>query len=42
MHFEYDLGGAEKGAPKLTKPAADVMESMKRDLAIVRNWLRKN
>jgi|GEM_PF-7022930 len=40
MHFEYDLGGTEKGTPKLTKPAADVNEAMERDLAIVRNWLR--
>ena len=39
MHFEYELGGANTGAYELTVPAEVVLSAMKRDLALLRNWL---
>lgn len=36
VHYEYDLGGAEKGAAKITIPQAQVLAAMKRDLDALR------
>lgn len=36
VHFEYDLGGADKGASKITLSKAEVLAAMKRDLATLR------
>jgi sugar phosphate isomerase/epimerase len=41
LHFEYPLGGAETGARKLTIDRSRVLEAMKRDLEMVRGWLRE-
>lgn len=40
MHFEYPLGGAESGAKKLTIEKEKVFAAMKKDLAVLRGWLR--
>jgi L-ribulose-5-phosphate 3-epimerase UlaE len=39
MHFEYELGGADTGAFKLTVPAETVVSAMKRDLAVFKAWI---
>jgi sugar phosphate isomerase/epimerase len=36
VHFEYDLGGADKGATKITMPKGQVMAAMKKDLIALR------
>lgn len=36
VHYEYDLGGADKGAAKITMPKAQVLAAMKRDLVALR------
>ena len=36
VHFEYDLGGADKGAAKITMAKAEVMKAMQKDLAALR------
>jgi sugar phosphate isomerase/epimerase len=36
IHYEYDLGGADKGATKITMPKAQVLAAMKRDLDTLR------
>ncbi|MBI2687387.1 MAG: TIM barrel protein [Acidobacteria bacterium] len=36
VHYEYGLGGAEKGATKITIAKADVLKAMKRDLDALR------
>ncbi len=41
MHFEYPLGGAEKGDRKTTMEKSQIVESMRRDLATLRGWLRE-
>jgi sugar phosphate isomerase/epimerase len=41
LHFEYPLGGAETGARKLAIDRSRVLEAMKRDLEMVRHWLRE-
>ncbi len=40
LHFEYDLGGAETGAFKLSKKRDTVLAAMKRDVDFVRDLLR--
>ena len=39
LHLEYDLGGANVGANKLSIPGEEVMKAMKRDLATLRQLL---
>ncbi len=39
MHFEYELGGADTGAFKLTVPPETVISAMKRDLAVFKAWM---
>lgn len=39
MHFEYELGGADTGAFKLTVPPVTVISAMKRDLAVFKAWM---
>jgi sugar phosphate isomerase/epimerase len=36
LHFEYPLGGAESGSPKLSVPREQVFAAMKRDLQYLR------
>jgi L-ribulose-5-phosphate 3-epimerase UlaE len=40
LHFEYDLGGADKGAKTITVAPAVVKSAMKRDLAFLKNLLQ--
>lgn len=37
VHYEYDLGGADKGATKITISKAQVLAAMKRDLVALRS-----
>lgn len=39
MHFEYPLGGADKGATTLTIDKSQVIAAMKRDLTRLREWM---
>jgi sugar phosphate isomerase/epimerase len=39
MHFEYPLGGAERGDRVPTIGKAEIMEAMRRDLVKLRRWL---
>lgn len=41
IHYEYPLGGAENGATKLTIKSEDVISAMKRDLAVLKNYLKE-
>ena len=41
MHFEYPLGGADKGAKTLTIKKEEVFAAMKKDLLVLRGWLRE-
>lgn len=41
LHLEYDLGGAEHGATKLTIAKKEVFKRMKRDLAFLKETYRK-
>lgn len=41
MHFEYDLGGAENGNRNPKIDTKDIIKAMKRDLAILRTWLKE-
>ena len=40
MHFEYELGGADTGAHKLTVPPEVVLTAMKLDLSTLKGWLQ--
>lgn len=40
MHFEYPLGGADKGAKNLTIDKAKVVGAMRKDLTTLKGWLR--
>ncbi|HZS08109.1 MAG TPA: sugar phosphate isomerase/epimerase family protein [Blastocatellia bacterium] len=40
LHFEYPLGGADKGATTLTTDKSGVIAAMKKDLSTLRGWLR--
>ena len=42
MHFEYPLGGADRGATSLTIDKAEVISVMKRDLGVLKGWLRQS
>ncbi|MFN0083808.1 MAG: sugar phosphate isomerase/epimerase family protein [Blastocatellia bacterium] len=39
LHFEYPLGGADKGAPAITIGKSQVFAAMNRDLTRLRGWL---
>ena len=41
MHFEYPLGGADSGAKTLTIEKEKVFAAMKKDLIVLRGWLRE-
>jgi len=41
VHFEYPLGGADTGARKLTIDRSRVLAPMRRDLEMLRRWLRE-
>jgi sugar phosphate isomerase/epimerase len=41
MHFEYPLGGADKGATTLGIAKSEVVQAMKTDLIKLRAWLRE-
>jgi len=39
LHFEYELGGADTGAFKLTVSPEVVLSAMKRDLSVLKGWI---
>jgi sugar phosphate isomerase/epimerase len=39
LHFEYPLGGAERGARELALEPDKILHSMRADLQLLRNWL---
>jgi L-ribulose-5-phosphate 3-epimerase len=41
VHFEYSLGGAEEGARKISMPREEIFSYMKKDLQVLREWLKK-
>jgi sugar phosphate isomerase/epimerase len=41
VHYEYDMGGADKGATKITWSKAQVMAAMKKDLVALRGLARE-
>lgn len=41
MHFEYPLGGADKGAKSITVDKADVIRAMRKDLIRLKGWLKE-
>jgi len=41
LHLEYPLGGAEHGARRLTTPAENVTNAMRKDLSKLRTWLKQ-
>ena len=41
MHFEYPLGGANNGSREITIPKREVVAAMRRDLGILRGWLKE-
>jgi sugar phosphate isomerase/epimerase len=41
VHFEYPLGGVDTGARKLTIDRSRVLAPMRRDLEMLRRWLRE-
>lgn len=41
LHYEYDMGGADKGATKITWTRQQVQQAMKRDLESVRTLARE-
>ncbi|MFQ6035629.1 MAG: sugar phosphate isomerase/epimerase family protein [Sedimentisphaerales bacterium] len=41
LHLEYPLGGAEKGAKQLTIKKEEVLAAMRRELKVLRGWLRQ-
>jgi sugar phosphate isomerase/epimerase len=42
IHYEYDLGGANHGATKLTIDKSQVLAALKRDLEFLKTRLREN
>ncbi|MHC4694285.1 MAG: sugar phosphate isomerase/epimerase family protein, partial [Planctomycetota bacterium] len=42
MHYEYDLGGANHGAEKLTMKKEEVLKAIRRDLEFLKTRLREN
>lgn len=41
MHFEYDLGGAENGSRTPSIDPKEIISAMKRDLALLKSWLKE-
>lgn len=41
VHYEYGLGGAESGAKVLTTDKSKVTAAMRKDLVMLKNWLRE-
>ena len=39
VHYEYPLGGADKGATTLTMERAAVITAMRKDLVQLRTWM---
>ena len=39
LHFEYPLGGVEVGATRITIPAEEAFNAMRRELGLLRQWL---
>jgi L-ribulose-5-phosphate 3-epimerase len=39
IHYEYDLGGAEKGEKTVSLPREKILQPMKQDLQKLRSWL---
>ena len=41
IHYEYPLGGAERGAKELSMAPDVVLSAMKKDLASLKEWLSR-
>jgi sugar phosphate isomerase/epimerase len=41
MHFEYPLGGADHGDRQLSIDKNEVLDAMRRDLTILRGWIKE-
>jgi sugar phosphate isomerase/epimerase len=41
VHYEYPLGGANKGKTKITLPKKDVLLAMRKDLIKLKEWLKE-
>jgi hypothetical protein len=41
LHTEYPLGGVENGATTLTMDKAQVVASVRKDLATLKGWMRQ-
>lgn len=41
LHFEYPLGGANRGSREITIPKREVVDAMRRDLGILQGWLKE-
>jgi len=42
LHIEYPLGGAQNGATKLTIPKEQAVAAIRKDLALLKTWLKEN
>ncbi|MCK5269482.1 MAG: sugar phosphate isomerase/epimerase [Sedimentisphaerales bacterium] len=41
VHYEYDLGGANRGRQTLSTPKENVTKAIRRDLTTLKSWLRE-
>ena len=41
VHYEYPLGGANKGKRELTIPKNEVLSAMRKDLKKLKEWLKE-
>jgi hypothetical protein len=39
MHYEYDLGGADRGMATISMPPERIYSAMRKDLDLFRRWL---
>lgn len=39
IHYEYPLGGADKGNTTLTMDRSKVLDAMKKDVVLLKRWL---
>jgi L-ribulose-5-phosphate 3-epimerase len=41
LHYEYPLGGAEKGSKTITMKKEEILETIARDLKTLKGWLKE-
>jgi L-ribulose-5-phosphate 3-epimerase len=41
LHYEYPLGGADQGAKEITIPKGEVLAAMKKDITLLKQWLKE-